>query len=68
MPNPDYVIPVEIDGRLVDVYVLKRPWLDHFMRTVAPRFEARFLCFRFVPPCPAAAPLRPLPSGFAFIT
>eukprot|EP00878_Enallax_costatus_P010331 GHUV01010783.1.p1 GENE.GHUV01010783.1~~GHUV01010783.1.p1 ORF type:complete len:319 (+),score=59.58 GHUV01010783.1:374-1330(+) len=39
IPNPDYIIPVEIDGRLVDVYVLKRPWLDHFMRTVGPRFE-----------------------------
>lgn len=34
IPNPDYIIPVEIDGRLVDVYVLKRPWLDHFMNTV----------------------------------
>eukprot|EP00775_Hariotina_reticulata_P006695 gene6695-6918_t len=39
IPNPDYIIPVEIDGRLVDVYVLKRPWLDHFMNTVGPRFE-----------------------------
>ncbi|GBF92984.1 carboxy-terminal domain RNA polymerase II polypeptide A small phosphatase [Raphidocelis subcapitata] len=39
IPNPDYIIPVEIDGRMVDVYVLKRPWLDHFMATVGPRFE-----------------------------
>lgn len=39
IPNPDYIIPVEIDGRLVDVYVLKRPWLDHFLATVGPRFE-----------------------------
>jgi RNA polymerase II subunit A small phosphatase-like protein len=39
IPNPDYIIPVEIDGRLVDVYVLKRPWLDHFMNTIGPRFE-----------------------------
>lgn len=39
IPNPDYIIPVEIDGRLVDVYVLKRPWLDHFMDTIGPRFE-----------------------------
>eukprot|EP00879_Flechtneria_rotunda_P004965 GHRR01005241.1.p1 GENE.GHRR01005241.1~~GHRR01005241.1.p1 ORF type:complete len:183 (+),score=44.12 GHRR01005241.1:368-916(+) len=37
IPNPDYIIPVEIDGRLVDVYVLKRPWLDHFMSTVCSR-------------------------------
>eukprot|EP00877_Chromochloris_zofingiensis_P005710 jgi/Chrzof1/1513/Cz10g10180.t1 len=39
IPNPDYIIPVEIDGRLVDVYVLKRPWLDHFLSTIGPRFE-----------------------------
>lgn len=39
IPNPDYIIPVEIDGRLVDVYVLKRPWLDHFLSMVGPRFE-----------------------------
>ena len=39
IPNPDYILPVEIDGRLVDVYVLKRPWLDHFLATIGPRFE-----------------------------
>lgn len=37
--GPDYIIPVEIDGKLVDVYVLKRPWLDHFMESVGHRFE-----------------------------
>lgn len=26
LAGPDYIIPVEIDGKLVDVYVLKRPW------------------------------------------
>jgi len=26
IPDPDYIIPVEIEGRVVDVYVLKRPW------------------------------------------
>ena len=31
VPNPDYVIPVEIDGKITDVYVLKRPWVDHFL-------------------------------------
>ena len=31
MPNPDYIIPVEIDGNVTDVYVLKRPWVDYFM-------------------------------------
>ncbi|GHP10697.1 hypothetical protein PPROV_000942800 [Pycnococcus provasolii] len=39
IPNPDYVIPVEIDGRVTDVYVLKRPWVDHFLACVAQRFE-----------------------------
>ncbi|GAX82029.1 hypothetical protein CEUSTIGMA_g9457.t1 [Chlamydomonas eustigma] len=39
IPNPDYIIPVDIDGKVVDVYVLKRPWLDHFMNSVAERYE-----------------------------
>ena len=39
--DPDYVIPVEIEGRVVDVYVLKRPWCDQFLAAVGPRFEAR---------------------------
>lgn len=28
-----------MDGKLVDVYVLKRPWCDHFMENVCARFE-----------------------------
>lgn len=39
VPNPDYIIPVDIDGKLVDVYVLKRPWLDHFMACAAETYE-----------------------------
>ncbi|MEW5302483.1 MAG: hypothetical protein WDW36_005264 [Sanguina aurantia] len=39
IPNPDYIIPVEIDGKMVDVYVLKRPWMDHFMESISMRFE-----------------------------
>lgn len=39
IPSPDYIIPVEIDGKLVDVYVLKRPWMDHFMESVGHRYE-----------------------------
>lgn len=39
VPQPDYIIPVEIEGRIVDVYVLKRPFVDHFMRAVGSRFE-----------------------------
>eukprot|EP00803_Ostreobium_quekettii_P009292 evm.model.scf_1274.2 EVM.evm.TU.scf_1274.2 scf_1274:30666-31373(+) len=37
--HPDWVIPVDIDGKMVDVYVMKRPWLEHFMRSVGSRFE-----------------------------
>lgn len=37
--NPDYIIPVEIEGRVIDVYVIKRPWVDHFLATVGQRFE-----------------------------
>lgn len=39
IPQPDYIIPVEIEGRIVDVYVLKRPFVDHFLRSVGSRFE-----------------------------
>ena len=35
----DYILPVEIDGKMVDVYVLKRPFMDHFMESVGARFE-----------------------------
>ena len=39
VPNPDFIIPVEIEGKIVDVYVLKRPHMDHFMAYVGQRFE-----------------------------
>ncbi|KAK9810684.1 hypothetical protein WJX73_010623 [Symbiochloris irregularis] len=39
VPNPDFVIPVEIEGKVVDVYVLKRPHMDQFMAAVGARFE-----------------------------
>eukprot|EP01024_Parvocaulis_polyphysoides_P061236 TRINITY_DN6768_c0_g2_i3.p1 TRINITY_DN6768_c0_g2~~TRINITY_DN6768_c0_g2_i3.p1 ORF type:complete len:322 (-),score=38.15 TRINITY_DN6768_c0_g2_i3:504-1433(-) len=37
--NPDYVIPVEVEGALTDVYVMRRPHLDHFMKQVCAKFE-----------------------------
>lgn len=43
VPNPDYIIPVEIEGKVVDVYVLKRPWMDEFMAAVGQRFEVCFM-------------------------
>lgn len=35
----DYIIPVEIEGKVVDVYVLKRPYMDHFMDILGPHYE-----------------------------
>lgn len=37
--NPDYVIPVEMDGRTSNIYVLKRPGVDYFLQTVSKYFE-----------------------------
>lgn len=39
IPDPDYIIPVEIEGKVVDVYVLKRPHMDEFMAAVGAVFE-----------------------------
>lgn len=36
---PDFIIPVEIEGRIVDVYVLKRPLMDDFLTAVGKAFE-----------------------------
>lgn len=37
--NADFVVPVEIYGTLHDVYVLKRPHVDEFLRRVGDLFE-----------------------------
>ena len=39
VPDPDYVIPVEIDAKIQDVFVRKRPHVDHFMAMVGKKFE-----------------------------
>ena len=41
MPNPDYVLPVEIDGTCHSVYVLKRPGCDEFLMRTAALYEVR---------------------------
>jgi RNA polymerase II subunit A small phosphatase-like protein len=33
--KPDYVIPVDIEGRVCNIFVLKRPGTDHFLRTLS---------------------------------
>ncbi|KRY18491.1 CTD small phosphatase-like protein [Trichinella patagoniensis] len=37
--NPDFVIPVEIDGVVHQVYVLKRPYVDEFLQQISANFE-----------------------------
>jgi TFIIF-interacting CTD phosphatase-like protein len=37
--NADFVIPVEIDGTVHEVYVLKRPYVDEFLQKMGELFE-----------------------------
>ncbi len=37
--NPDYIIPVEIDGTIHQVYVRKRPGVDDFLLNCAQHYE-----------------------------
>ncbi|KAL0079781.1 NLI interacting factor, partial [Phycomyces blakesleeanus] len=39
IPNPDFVVPVEIDNQFHNVYVLKRPGVDEFMRKMGEKYE-----------------------------
>mmetsp|Transcript_70056 Transcript_70056/g.146074 ORF Transcript_70056/g.146074 Transcript_70056/m.146074 type:complete len:301 (-) Transcript_70056:80-982(-) len=39
VPNPDFVIPVEVEGTVHRVFVCKRPGVDAFMRAVGELFE-----------------------------
>ena len=33
--NPDYVIPVNIDGSVCNIYVQKRPGVDNFLKVMS---------------------------------
>jgi len=37
--NPDYVIPVDIDGRYCNIYVLKRPGAEYFLQQMSQYYE-----------------------------
>ena len=37
--SADFIIPVEIDGQVHNVYVLKRPGVDEFLNKLGPQFE-----------------------------
>lgn len=37
--NADFIVPVEIDGTIHQVYVLKRPYVDEFLQKMGEMFE-----------------------------
>ena len=39
MSNADFIVPVEIDGVVHQVYVLKRPFVDEFLQRMGELFE-----------------------------
>lgn len=39
VPNADFIIPVEIDGVIHRVYVMKRPYVDEFLARCAKMYE-----------------------------
>lgn len=39
VPNPDFVVPIEIEGQLHNVYVCKRPHVDDFLKAVGQIYE-----------------------------
>ncbi|KAJ3190971.1 hypothetical protein HDU83_008876 [Entophlyctis luteolus] len=39
VPNPDFIIPIEIDSQVHNVYVLKRPGVDTFMHRLGSQYE-----------------------------
>lgn len=39
IPAPDFVVPVEIENQVHNVYVLKRPGVDAFMKRMGEIYE-----------------------------
>lgn len=39
IPNADFIVPVEIDGTVHQVYVLKRPYVDEFLKKMGELYE-----------------------------
>ncbi|PWN45356.1 NLI interacting factor [Ceraceosorus guamensis] len=39
IPNADFIVPVEIEGTVHSVYVIKRPGVDEFMRRMGEIYE-----------------------------
>ena len=39
LPNADYIVPVEIEGQTHNVYVIKRPGVDNFLKEMGKIYE-----------------------------
>ena len=39
IPKPDYIIPVDIEGRTQEIYVMKRPGAEYFIQQMAQYYE-----------------------------
>ena len=60
MNNADFVVPVEIDGVTHQVYVLKRPFVDEFLKRMGELFE----CVLFTASLAKVSFMRPLMTKF----
>lgn len=39
LPSADYIVPVEIESQTHNVYVIKRPGVDHFLQEMGKIYE-----------------------------
>ena len=39
IPNADYIVPVEIESQTHNVYVIKRPGVDNFLKEMGRIYE-----------------------------
>lgn len=39
LPSADYIVPVEIESQTHNVYVIKRPGVDHFLKEMGKYYE-----------------------------
>ena len=39
IPNIDMILPIEIEGRICEIFVLKRPGVDEFLRKMSHLYE-----------------------------
>ena len=39
LPSADFIVPVEIESQIHNVYVMKRPGVDHFLKEMGRLYE-----------------------------